>query len=398
MSKDHATLTFTGAPGGALFAHCVIRHSDGPDDVSAPVVLTPDRATLANEIAQVKNSMPPESTTIWAALEDPLAGPENDDIKAQFQQCMENTIGEGYRLYTFLSAVGLGPILKQLDDMPEGSKLSINTDCAFLPWEILYSRSFSAKWPQAVKDANPAPDPTRMWGYRFMINYNLLDQNGTPDWAALMAAHKNGQPFISLNLNASIENPGWPYQPIARHRDFYTQHLSLKKVGEVYDSGTDIEGQLYSNQQEATVLYLYCHGRNSVPFAVNNDEALEFEKNGNLLDPATLGAAPNVYTRAPVVFLNSCTSGQPSPLSFSSFHAVFRRKQAMGIIGTSIEMPSTFGAAFGCRLLEEYIKGVPLGVAIYALRRELVDKGNPLGLFYLLQCPIEVTAPGVANV
>lgn len=66
----------------------------------------------------------------------------------------------------------------------------------------------------------------------------------------------------------------------------------------------------------------------------------------------------------------------------------------MGIIGTSIEMPITFGAAFGCRLLEEYIKGVPLGVAIYALRRELVDKGNPLGLFYSLQCPIEVTAPG----
>ena len=397
MSKDHATLTFTTTPGSTLFAHCIIRHPDGPDDVSAPVVLTTDRAMLANEIAQVKDAMPPESTSIWIALPDPLAAPDpnDEDVIAQFKECMENTMGEGYRLYKFLSGVGLGAILKQLDGMPQGSKLTINTDCAFLPWEILYSRPYSAKLPAAVKATEPPPDPTRLWGYRFMINYNLLDQNGTPDWAALMAAHKNGQPFISLNLNASISNPEWPYQPIDRHRDFYTKNLLEKKVGGVYDSATDIEGQLYSKKQEATVLYLYCHGRNSVPFAVNNNEALEFDKNGQPIDPVTLGAYENVYTRAPVVFLNSCTSGQPSPLSFSSFHAVFRQKQAMGIIGTSIEMPSTFGAAFGLKLLEEYMKGVPLGVAIYGLRRKLVDNGNPLGLFYSLQCPIEVTAPGV---
>ena len=393
MSKDQATLSFSTV-GTMLIASCIIRHSDGQDYGTTPSPLATDRATLANEISQVKNSMPSASTAIWAALADPLAAPNAPAIEARFQECMENTIGEGYRLYDFLSGIGLGAILKQLDGMPDGSKLTIYTDCAFLPWEILYSREYSAKWPQAVKDANPAPDPKRMWGYRFMINYNLLDQDGTPDFSVLMAAHKNGKPFISLNLNASIANAGRPFQPIAYHRDFYKQHLSLKNVGEVYESATDIEGQLYSTSQEATVLYLYCHGRNSVPFAVNNSEALEFEPNGNPLDPVALGALKNVYTRAPVVFLNSCTSGQPSPLSFSSFHAVFRQKQAMGIIGTSIEMPITFGAAFGCKLLEEYLKGVPLGVAIYALRRELVDKGNPLGLFYSLQCPIDVTAPG----
>lgn len=394
MSTDQATVYFTTTPGG-FYVTCTIKHPDGLDTSSFPALLTIDRATLANEISQVKNSMPASSTAIWAALADPLAASDTPAIKARFQECMQNTIGEGYRLYSFLSGAGLGVILELLDKMPEKSKLTINTDCAFLPWEILYSRPYSANWPQSVKDTNPPMDPKRMWGYRFLIQYNLLDQNGTADFPALMAAHKNGQPFISLNLNASIANANRPFQPIAYHRDFYTQHLSLKKVGAVYDSATDIEGQLYSNQQEATVLYLYCHGRTSVPFAVNNNEALEFEPNGNLLDPATLGSSPNVYTRAPIVFLNSCTSGQPSPLSFSSFHAVFRRKQAMGIIGTSIEMPITFGAAFGCKLLEEYLKGQPLGVAIYALRRELVDKGNPLGLFYSLQCPIEVTAPGV---
>jgi hypothetical protein len=305
---------------------------------------------------------------------------------------LEKTIGEGYSLYTDLGDYGLQPILDQLDQMPEGSRLTIYTDCAFLPWEILYSAPFSADWEPPQKKENP-PDPKRLWGYRFLINYILLDKEEA-DWAALMTAHENGSPFISINLNATIATAfaGKPFQPIAHHQAFYSRSLSLKKLGEVHDSGADILQQLYSRNQQATILYLYCHGRNSVPFAANNNEELEFGPSSRLA-PQALRAYVNVYDRAPIVFLNSCTSGQSSPLSFSSFHAVFRQKKAMGIIGTSIEMPATFAAAFGCRLLEEYLKGVPLGVAIYALRRELVKKENPLGLFYSLQCPAEVTAP-----
>ena len=394
MSKDHARLTISTA-GAFLIASCIITHSEGPDDVTTPLVLNMDRATLANRITQVKNAMPATDTNVWANLLEPLALQTDAYVKSRFEVCMQNTISEGHGLYIFLAEKGLESILKKLDAMPEGSTLTVNTDCAFLPWEILYSRPYDVTWPDEVKAANPPPDPTRLWGYRFMINYNLLDQDGTPDWVTLMAAHKSGQPYISLNLNPSITNTGRKFHPITYHRNFYDQHLAVKNIGNVYDSLSAILGQLYSNEQNATVIYLYCHGHNSVPFAADNSEMLEFAPGqpDKRLKPDALGKAPNVYARAPIVFLNSCLSAQTSPLSFSSFHAVFRKKQAMGIIGTSIEMPITFGAAFGCRLLEEYLKGVPLGVAIYALRRELVDNGNPLGLFYSLQCPIEVTAP-----
>lgn len=395
MSKDHAWLTIS-TTGAFLIASCIITHSEGTDDVTTPFILNLDRAVLANRIAQVKNSMPAADTNVWAALPEPLAQPTEPYVKARFEACMQNTISEGNGLYTFLAEKGLEAILKKLDAMPEGSTLTVNTDCAFLPWEILYSRPYDVSWLDEIKAANP-PEPKRLWGYRFMIHYNLLDQNGTPDWVTLMAAHKNGEPFISLNVNPSITNAGREFLPIVHHRNFYDQHLSVKNIGNFNDSLKSILGQLYSSDQNATVLYLYCHGHNSVPFAADNSEMLEFEPGqpDKRLKPDALGKSPNVYARAPIVFLNSCVSGQPSPLSFSSFHAAFRKKLAMGIIGTSIEMPITFGAAFGCRLLEEYLKGVPLGVAIYALRRELVDKGNPLGLFYSLQCPIEVTAPGV---
>ena len=65
----------------------------------------------------------------------------------------------------------------------------------------------------------------------------------------------------------------------------------------------------------------------------------------------------------------------------------------MGIIGTTIEIPATFAAAFGRKLIEAYLKGIPIGTAIYKLRRELLDRDNPLGMFYSLQCPFYITAP-----
>ena len=69
----------------------------------------------------------------------------------------------------------------------------------------------------------------------------------------------------------------------------------------------------------------------------------------------------------------------------------------MGMIGTTIAIPATFAAAFGKRLIEAYLDRVPIGHAVYIMRRELLDLSNPLGLFYSLQCPLYVTAPEETN-
>ena len=65
----------------------------------------------------------------------------------------------------------------------------------------------------------------------------------------------------------------------------------------------------------------------------------------------------------------------------------------MGIIGTTIQIPTTFAAAFGRELIKSYLATVPIGRSIYDLRRNLLDLDNPLGLFYSLQCPGHITAP-----
>lgn len=383
MGSQIRATCFVGAPG------------EDPDEYIT--FFTKDRASLAARIADIKRAIPPEATSIWAALADPLAEPAPGVVAKRFKQCMELTIEEGSKLYAELSGSGLDKILSRLDRMPDGSRLRISTDCAFLPWEILYPEPFATGVPEQFR---PAPaDPLKLWGYRFVTSYTLLETGQTNvQWGELRAAHKNGRPYVSMNLNSTIEQAfaGRPFHPIQFHKDFCTSRLAGAHVGGVYDSPGDIYGQLYAPQQQPTLLYLYCHGRNTIPFAPGNLELLEIDTNVQI-KPNDLSAAGAAYDRAPIVFLNSCTSGQPSPLSFSSFHSAFRARKAMGIIGTAIEMPATFGAAFGCELINRYLAGQPLGVVIYALRRELIERGNPLGLFYSLQCPAEVTAPAAAG-
>ncbi|MBV9924797.1 MAG: hypothetical protein JOZ96_07110 [Acidobacteria bacterium] len=392
---EQATLTIHDV-GSQIRATCLVGPPDeDPDEYVA--VLTRDRASLATLIGSIKKAIPGETTSIWAGLKDPLAAPAAGLVTQRFKECMELTIEEGSKLYAELSDHGLGDILRRLDQMPDGSRLRVSTDCAFLPWEILYPEPFSSGTPERFR---PAPaEPRKLWGYRFVTSYNLLETGQTNvKWGELRAAHRSGPPYVSVNLNTTIEDSftNRPFHPIKHHLDFFTSRLGGAQSGEVNDSPDEIYEQLYAPEQQPTLLYLYCHGTNTNPYAPGNEELLEIDADVRI-KPVNLSSSKGEYARAPVIFLNSCTSGQPSPLSFSSFHSAFRGKKAIGLIGTAIEMPATFGAAFGCELINRYLAGQQLGVAIYALRRELVERGIPLALFYSLQCPAELSAPAAAQ-
>jgi hypothetical protein len=395
---EQAELVMTDS-GNFINAQCFIREGLNPIAFLRGQ-LRKDRGSLADLIVRIKAAIPEEATNIWAGMADPLADAAGDIARQRFQECMERTVEEGSTLYAGLGSNGLDEILKRLDAMPDGSHLRVLTDCAFLPWEILFPEEFSRVAREAT--GAPSPDGKRLWGYRFSTECNMLEAGESGiNWGPLFKAHASGPPFVSLNLDVTIEQPllaaNRKFLPIQHHKDFCAHYLTDTKAGAIYDSAQSIFGQLFSNDQQATFLYLYCHGRNTVPYAVGGDEMLKLD-DSKYVRPRDLNGYHNEYYRAPIVFLNSCTSGQPSPLSFSSFHAAFRRKKALGLIGTAIEIPITFGAAFGCELLRwHYVEGMTLGKAIWKLRRELVEKGNPLGLFYSLQCPADVTPPGLQS-
>ena len=366
-------------------------HIGGPGiDWQSPFTpIAVDLAGMGRKIDQLKKVLNSAQTAIWAGLMDPLGQPQNKIAADEFTNAMERVVTEGATLYRELSDLGFRTILQKIDStLKEGDRVKIQTDSGFLPWEILYPFEYNEEWPAGKKAQNPVR-PQALWGYKFMTNHILMPTMDEGGWEAPLAEHQSGPAFISLNLNKTIEDAFTtrPFKPIDFHRKFYQS--SLLNCGQLLDDPESIKELLLAPNNKATIIYLYCHGRSTSLFDAAGDQ-LELAT-GTIITPAFLDDTK--YQRGPIVVLNSCSSAATSPVSFSSFHKRFRVKRAMGIIGTTIEIPATFAAAFGKKLIEAYLAGIPIGTAIYTLRRELLDRNNPLGMFYSLQCPFYITAP-----
>jgi hypothetical protein len=153
---------------------------------------------------------------------------------------------------------------------------------------------------------------------------------------------------------------------------------------------------LQDADSDATLIYVYCHGSAANPFG-GSDEVLQLADNCQV-GPADLAGSTR-YAGAPIVFLNSCQSGAHSPLAFASFLQAFRRRGALGMIAASFPVPVVFGAHFGAAVVERYLeRRGSLAVALLGLRRRhLIERGNPVPLFYALQCQLSFPEPPAAG-
>ncbi len=251
---------------------------------------------------------------------------------------VQRVVTEGSTLYRELSELGFRKILEKINStLKEGDRLSIHTDSAFLPWEILYPYEYNPEWQNAKLQREA------LWGYRFMTNHILKPTADEGGWEAPLAEHQSGPAFVSLNLNKAIEEAfeNRDFKPIDFHRQFFQSSLSNR--GQLLDDPDQIKHVLIAPDNKATIIYLYCHGQSTSLVDPTGDE-LQLAS-GISIKPGFLNSTK--YPRGPVVILNSCSSAATSPLSFSSFHKSFRTKRAMGIIGTTIQIPATFAAALG---------------------------------------------------
>lgn len=348
-----------------------------------------DRGMLWTRIRKTMDEMKGVADNLlWDKLDDPLRQPKEEGQKRLMAQCLEDVLTAGWKLYNELNQdTGFAPVLKEIEELPDGSTLSIQTDCAFLPWEILYPLNFQRGRDEKTPDKF---DPSKLWGNRFIIEvlHARLNQKYKPPYQK----HREGRAFISLNLDLSIDSsfPG-PLKPAQSHKGFYDEHLQSRQMGDYRTTGPEVKEVLLSDKNNPTVIYLYCHSRSDNPYSDNQAERLQLDAETSVDPDYINNDVP--FNRGPVIVLNSCASGSYSPLSFSNFLSIFKNRGALGLIATSFTMPATFASAFGQRLLKEYIKGVYIGDALLNLRRDLLEKSNPLGMFYTLQCPMHVTAP-----
>lgn len=377
----------------------IIGQDNGPFDVSCTIfegdnLIWSQRPhpninfmVFASLIGQKMNFLSESQTAVWAGMEEPLGSAPDEPSAKSFHECVVATIKGGLDLYDTLSEIGLGDIIDHIDEMPEASHLTILTDCAFFPWEILCRR---IGIDGTRLDPNGEKAYRFLWGYRFLTSYHLLSEGKS--WDAPLASHRKGLPFISLNLNPTIDlGPYSRLKPMEYHTQFFNEEITAKQ-GELLTEGDKIIDTLMSSNNHATVIYLYCHGTNDKPFTSGALETLEVDNKKRITPDDIRNNRQVEFDRGPIIILNSCLSALQLPLSFGNFLRRFLDQRAMGILGTTINIPATFAAAFGKCILERYLNRVPIGEALYKLRRELLEKENPLGLYYSLQCPINVTA------
>ncbi len=271
-----------------------------------------------------------------------------------------------------------------------GAVLTVSTDNVFLPWEILYSEHRTL---QMLEDGSEAPPVAaeKFWGARFAIE---TEKRGFGSLSTLRKAHLRNRPKVALNLNPTITIAGVPAasQPLKVQRD-WAQGLAQRGLLEgVEDSCKLVLAVLQRASTEASFIYVFCHGSSPDVFRGTNETLVLGDK--CTLSPRDLQKWP-AYSGAPIIFLNSCKAGVSSPLTFSSFLAEFRKRGALGTIATSFSVPIAFAARFGEEVVQAYLgRQGSLAAEMLRLRRlHLLERGDPVPLFYTLQCNLDAPPP-----
>jgi hypothetical protein len=349
------------------------------------------RTSLADILAETKDSLNAVPThPVWSNLEDTLSTPDaGSNNEKGFRECLEGVASAGWILYKNLAQdTEFKRVLDAINQLPPGSSLSIRTNCAFLPWEILYPSEYILKFKDKYQ-----LQPQNLWGNRLLIECLLSGDNRK--YKTPTTLHETSPAYASLNLFRTIDKDfaGKKFLPGKSHEDLNAELEQHGVKSEVRSKGSDILPIFDTEDYEATLIYFFCHGQNDKALDPKVREKLQIDETEFITaDDLPLGVK---YPRGPIIFLNSCSSGSFSPLSFSNFLSTFREKQALGLISTTFPVPIPFGAAFGQELLRRYFEkehGKTIGELLLDFRRELLTKGNPLGLFYSLQCPMDIKA------
>jgi hypothetical protein len=261
-----------------------------------------------------------------------------------------------------------------------GTRVTIITREVSLAWELLYPQRFdpddAGRWPL---------QPGLFWGARFALETQLL---GEGDYAALLKTRRLAKAAASLNLNPTITLGA--DQPRQVHDGLATTLRAECPSVEVNDDCQSIRDVVVKAKTEATLIYLFCHGSPPPSAGAPRPERLELDQGCSVsvdqIDDEL------VFPNAPIIFLNACSAGAFSPLSFTGFLRAFRRKKALGLIAPGFPVPTCFAARFGADVVDAcfHSQGHSLAGLLQTFRQQHVQRGNPLPLLYAVQCQVDL--------
>ena len=333
----------------------------------------------------------------WGTFDGTLpAGEEGRVAAAALAETLEKVAIAGSRLNEDLrDEPEIETALEYIEvNAMQGAVLNISTDSTFLPWELLYPEHRTQNMPAAARAAQPV-DTHAFWGARFAIE---TEMRGIGSLLKLRDEHVGRAPKVTLNLNPTISISGAPAsrQPVEVQRAWGDALKKRGIVDAINDTCERVRPVVQLAATDATFIYVYCHG--NAPDALGGvDEMLLLDRRCELA-PRDLRKLPP-YPGAPIIFLNSCNAGVSSPLNFSGFLREFRTRNALGMIATSYSVPIAFGATFGHEVVQAYLnrKGSLAGEMLRVRREHLLERGDPVPLFYTLQCHLDVSAQAAAE-
>jgi hypothetical protein len=296
-----------------------------------------------------------------------------------------NLLTAGWRIYNALAQSDFGDHIRTLEGLPQGAKISIETKSAFIPWELMYPLEYNEAWPDDLPLKTQNYQPEKLWGNRFQIEVLLM-----PDKSEKAPAPRQPGPVgVSMIVGKTVASGQPSTEAVEWQNQYYKKRLFA--IGEFLTDKGKIQQVFVGRDYPATFIYLLCHGQSKSPPAVLED-MLEFDKDFTMTPDGVV--LQYGYPRRPVIFVNSCSAGAISPLAYTSFLRAFMKKQAFGLIASSFSLPTRFAAAFGQKVLDGYLSNQPIGEVLYRLRRTYYSRGIPFGMYYSLQCPLDVRGPG----
>jgi hypothetical protein len=330
-----------------------------------------------------------ENAAFWSTWDGtPAHGDAGQEMQACLARSCEAVAHAGAVLNAWLRASPrIAAALDYIEaHAQDGAVISISTDNIFLPWELLYPRPWAPNATTAMRQAHPLRLQA-FWGARFAIE---TEKRGIGALGELRERHRRAPARVSMNLNPDIAVRGLkgPQQPIEVQRAWARQLEHNGMLEGLHDDCDAMRNVLQNGDSAARLLYIYCHGDSPQPLSGAN-ELLLLDGDCELM-PEDLRHGKH-FAGAPIVILNSCRGAVFSPLTFSSFLREFHGRGALGLIAASYAVPIVFAAHFGAELVRCALR--PAGLlaeAMRALRCRHLLIGNPVPLFYAIQCHLDI--------
>ncbi|MGY2906129.1 patatin-like phospholipase family protein [Bradyrhizobium sp. URHC0002] len=325
---------------------------------------------INNDLKQVAES------ALWRNTDAQLHLPDNAASRDEAQKLMGITASAGYKLHKlFREDEVFEEAIELIEKLPDGSRITVITDDVVFPWELFY--------PLSIIDGEPKENlqPDMFWGNRFIIESLLIATSSAEKLPS--NRQQGGKLHVSMGLNASIDlAPAWKGRdllPVQFQKAYFDSVLASS--GDYAAGYKQVLTAIRRKPPDASLIYFFCHG---------TADRLEFEASTAFTPYHVDGEK---FSNWPVVFINACDAGNTSPLSFLSFRTEFRKRRAAGLIAPSFPIPTLFAAIFAKAFMERYAGKEAVGSILFDLRKKLLSDDKPLGLWYSLQCPLDLKAP-----